>query len=127
MAGPRTAKSTALFDKSIDQALRSPPGTPVHVSLAATGDRVRLVVADDGPGLAPEVAARVFERFYRGDPARTRARGGSGLGLSIVAAVAEAHGGRVSVDTAPGAGARFVVDLPLAQEQRISTSVASGT
>jgi len=107
--------------------LHTPPGTPVHVSLRATGDRVRLVVADDGPGLAPDVAARVFERFYRGDPARTRTRGGSGLGLSIVAAVAEAHGGRVSVDTAPGAGARFVVELPLAQEQRISTSVASGT
>ncbi len=106
--------------------LHTPPGTPVHVSLRATGDRVRLVVADDGPGLAPDVAARVFERFYRGDPARTRTRGGSGLGLSIVAAVAEAHGGRVSVDTAPGAGARFVVELPLAQEQRISTSVASG-
>ncbi|HYT40272.1 MAG TPA: HAMP domain-containing sensor histidine kinase [Acidimicrobiia bacterium] len=106
--------------------LHTPPGTPVHVSLRAGGDRVRLEVADEGPGLAPEVAARVFERFYRGDPARTRARGGSGLGLSIVAAVAEAHGGRVSVDTAPGAGARFVVDLPL-QEPRIKTSVASGT
>ena len=107
--------------------LHTPPGTPVHVSLRAGGDRVRLEVADEGPGLAPEVAARVFERFYRGDPARTRARGGSGLGLSIVAAVAEAHGGRVSVDTAPGAGARFVVDLPRAQAPRISTSVASGT
>jgi two-component system OmpR family sensor kinase len=107
--------------------LHTPPGTPVHVSLRAMGDHVRLVVADDGPGLAPDVAARVFERFYRGDPARTRARGVSGLGLSIVAAVAEAHGGRVSVDSAPGAGARFVVELPLAQEQRMSTSVASGT
>jgi signal transduction histidine kinase len=108
--------------------LHTPPGTPVHVSLRATGDRVRLEVVDDGPGLAPDVAARVFERFFRGDPARTRAKGGSGLGLSIVAAVAEAHGGRVSVDTAPGAGARFVVELPLlAHAERIRTSVASGT
>jgi two-component system OmpR family sensor kinase len=107
--------------------LHTPPGTPVHVSLRAAGDRAHLVVADDGPGLAPEVAARVFERFYRGDPARTRARGGSGLGLSIVAAVAEAHGGRVTVDTAPGAGARFLVELPLAQDERMRTSVASGT
>jgi two-component system OmpR family sensor kinase len=107
--------------------LHTPPGTPVHVSLRTTGDGVRLVVADDGPGLTADVAARVFERFYRGDPARTRTRGGSGLGLSIVAAVAEAHGGGVSVDTAPGAGARFIVELPLAQDPRMSTSVASGT
>jgi two-component system OmpR family sensor kinase len=74
-----------------------------------------------------EEAARIFERFYRADKARTRAKGGSGLGLSIVAAVAEAHGGRVSVDTAPGRGARFVVELPTAQTERISTKVASGT
>jgi two-component system OmpR family sensor kinase len=108
--------------------LHTPPGTPVHVSVRATGDRVRLEVADDGPGLEPDVAARVFERFFRSDPARTRARGGSGLGLSIVAAVAEAHGGRVSVETAPGAGARFVVELPVAHHpERIRTSVASGT
>lgn len=98
--------------------LHTPPGTPVHVTVRAAGDRVRLEVADEGPGLEPDVAARVFERFYRGDPARTRARGGSGLGLSIVAAVAEAHGGRVSVDTAPGAGARFVVDLPRSDEDQ---------
>jgi two-component system OmpR family sensor kinase len=92
------------------------------------GERVRLEVADEGPGLEPDLAARVFERFFRADPARTRASGGSGLGLSIVAAVAEAHGGRVSVDTAPGAGARFVVELPLQpQTERIRTSVASGT
>ena len=107
--------------------LHTPPGTPVHVSVRAVGERVRLEVADEGPGLEPDVAARVFERFFRGDPARTRASGGSGLGLSIVAAVAEAHGGRVSVDTAPGAGTRFIVDLPLAHAERIRTSVASGT
>ena len=107
--------------------VHTPPGTPVHVSLRGAGDRVRLEVSDEGPGLAPDEAARIFERFYRADKARTRARGGSGLGLSIVAAVAEAHGGRVSVDTAPGAGARFVVDLPRAQAERIRTSVASGT
>ena len=107
--------------------IHTPPDAPVHVSLRTAGDRVRLEVADEGPGLTPDVAARVFERFYRGDPARTRVRGGSGLGLSIVAAVAEAHGGRVSVDTAPGKGARFVVDLPRAQAERMSTSVASGT
>jgi two-component system OmpR family sensor kinase len=55
----------------------------------------------------------VFERFYRTDPARTRAQGGSGLGLSIVAALVAAHGGRVELDTAPGEGATFRVVLPL--------------
>jgi signal transduction histidine kinase len=104
--------------------IHTPPGTPVHVRLQAAGDRVRLEVADEGPGLEPEEVARIFERFYRGDPAR----GGSGLGLSIVAAVVEAHGGRVSVDSAPGAGTRFVVDLHRApQPERMRTSVASGT
>ena len=111
--------------------VHTPPGTPVEVSLRVAGERARLEVADDGPGLEPDVAARIFERFFRGDPARTRASGGSGLGLSIVAAVVEAHGGRVSVATAPGAGARFVVELPLAaahgHAERIRTSVASGT
>jgi two-component system OmpR family sensor kinase len=111
----------------VNARLHTPPGTPVHVSLRRDRHVARLVVADEGPGLPPDVAARVFERFYRGDPARTRARGGSGLGLSIVAAVAEAHGGRVRVDTAPGAGARFIVELPLSQPERIRTSVASGT
>ena len=107
--------------------LHTPPGTPVHVTLRATGDRARLEVADEGPGMPADEAARIFERFYRADKARTRAKGGSGLGLSIVAAVAEAHGGRVSVDTAPGRGARFVVELPTAQTERMRTSVASGT
>ncbi|MCA1844020.1 MAG: MFS domain-containing histidine kinase, partial [Actinobacteria bacterium] len=55
--------------------LHTPPGTPVHVSLRSAGDRVRLEVADEGPGLEPDAAARVFERFFRGDPARTRASG----------------------------------------------------
>ena len=56
--------------------------------------------------------AQVFERFYRADPSRTRAAGGSGLGLSIVAALVAAHGGRVGVQSAPGSGSRFLVELP---------------
>ncbi len=71
-----------------------------------------MEVADSGPGLDPDDAARVFERFYRADPSRSRDRGGSGLGLAIVAAIAEAHGGRASVESRPGSGARFVVSLP---------------
>jgi two-component system OmpR family sensor kinase len=77
------------------------------------GTAVGIVeVADQGPGLAPEEAARVFERFYRVDPARSRDRGGSGLGLAISAAIAQGHGGRLEVDTSPGQGAVFRLVLP---------------
>jgi len=92
----------------------TPPDTPVRVAVGADAGRARLVVADEGPGMAPEVAAQVFERFYRADPARRRSGGGTGLGLAIVKAVTEAHGGRVTLDTAPGRGSRFTVELPLA-------------
>jgi two-component system, OmpR family, sensor kinase len=80
------------------------------------GRWVVLEVADHGPGLPPDHAARVFERFYRVDAARSRSEGGSGLGLSIVAGLTEAHGGRVELDTAPGQGATFRVLLPMAAD-----------
>jgi two-component system OmpR family sensor kinase len=76
------------------------------------GGVVVLRVADQGPGMAPEDAARVFERFYRADPSRARTAGGTGLGLAIVSALVAAHGGTVHLDTAPGRGAVFTVRLP---------------
>jgi two-component system OmpR family sensor kinase len=91
----------------------TPPGTVVTVAVATEGEEAVLSVADTGPGLAPDDAARAFERFYRADASRTRAHGGSGLGLSIVAALVAAHGGTVGLDTDPGTGARFAVRLPL--------------
>jgi len=93
--------------------VHTPEGTAVTVRVAVEGGAARLVVADEGEGMAPEVASRVFERFYRADASRSRDRGGSGLGLSIVAAVAEAHGGRAGVESAPGVGTRVTVELPL--------------
>jgi two-component system OmpR family sensor kinase len=90
----------------------TPDGTPVHVSLRREGDWVRLEVADDGPGLQPGQAVRLFERFYRVDPSRSRARGGSGLGLAIVQAIVHASHGAVTCASAPGAGTSFVVMLP---------------
>jgi two-component system OmpR family sensor kinase len=92
----------------------TPSTTPVRVSVRREGDHAVLEVSDRGPGMDPAQAARVFERFYRADVSRARLSGGSGLGLSIVAAVAEAHGGAVAVDTAPGEGATFSVRLPAA-------------
>jgi two-component system OmpR family sensor kinase len=75
-----------------------------------------LDVEDDGPGMSTEQAQRVFERFYRADAARNRASGGTGLGLAIVAGLVSAHGGTVSVRTAPGQGADFQVKLPLSPD-----------
>ena len=85
----------------------------VGVSLSP-GTRVAVLeVSDSGPGVPPEHAERIFERLYRADPGRSRAQGGSGLGLSIVAAIVAAHGGRVELVTAQGKGATFRVLLPL--------------
>jgi two-component system OmpR family sensor kinase len=92
----------------------TPPGAPVRVTLRAAGGRAELEVADSGPGLDADAAAHAFERFFRADPSRSRASGGAGLGLSIVAAVTEAHGGNASVSSASGDGATFRVELPLA-------------
>ena len=90
----------------------TPPTAAVRVGVRRDNGSVVLEVADEGPGLLPEEAAKVFERFYRADPSRNRNQGGTGLGLSIVAAVAEAHGGRADVESVPGQGARFWVELP---------------
>ena len=92
--------------------VHTPPGTAVTVRATRDGDRAVLEVTDAGPGLPPEVAAHAFERFYRGDPSRSRHRGGSGLGLAIVQATVEAHGGTVALRSAPGAGTTVRVELP---------------
>ena len=98
----------------VANALRhTPTGTPVEVAVGADAEGVALEVRDHGPGVPPEVATKVFERFYRADPSRGRgAGGGSGLGLAIVAAIVALHHGRVGVAETPGGGATFVVRLP---------------
>ena len=93
----------------------TPTAARVTISLAEDAeqpDAVVLRVADEGPGMPAEDAARVFERFYRADASRTREAGGTGLGLAIVASLVGAHGGTVALDTAPGRGATFTVRLP---------------
>jgi two-component system OmpR family sensor kinase len=92
----------------------TPADGAVHVRVARNGTNAVLEVADSGAGLDEEELERVFERFHRGDPSRSRASGGVGLGLSIVAAVAEAHGGSASAESVPGHGSTFCVTLPLA-------------
>jgi two-component system OmpR family sensor kinase len=89
----------------------TPAGTPVRVSVRADATTGYLSVSDDGPGLSAESASRAFDRFWRDDAARTG--GGSGLGLSIVRAIAEVLGGSATVRSVPGRGATFEVAIPL--------------
>ncbi|MEV6005939.1 HAMP domain-containing sensor histidine kinase [Streptomyces sp. NPDC051976] len=95
----------------------TPPGTPVRIGVGTTDGHGVLEVADAGPGLTPDQAARVFERFYRVDASRSRHQGGgAGLGLSIASALVTAHQGEVELETTPGEGALFRVRLPSARQ-----------
>jgi two-component system, OmpR family, sensor kinase len=93
----------------------TPPGTSVRVGAREDGTAAVLTVEDDGPGMSPEMVGNAFERFARGDSSRTRESGGAGLGLSLVQAIAEAHGGTVSVTSQPGRTV-FEVRLPAVVE-----------
>ena len=90
----------------------TPVSADVVIRVGTEADDAVLEVADQGPGMSQEDASRVFERFYRTDSSRARASGGTGLGLSIVDSLVHAHGGVVTVTTAPGEGCCFRVTLP---------------
>jgi signal transduction histidine kinase len=98
----------------LDNAVRhTPPTGRIRVALAATPDgQARIAVRDEGEGIAPEHLPHVFERFYRADGARGRSSGGTGLGLAIAQAICRAHGGEITVSSAPGKGTTFLVTLP---------------
>src|ERR1700761_6903114 len=97
----------------VTNALQHTPETAdIIVRVGTEGDDAILEVVDQGPGMSQEDALRIFERFYRTDSSRARISGGSGLGLSIVDSLVQAHDGNVTVTTAPGQGCRFYVSLP---------------
>ncbi|WP_420112707.1 sensor histidine kinase [Pseudactinotalea sp.] len=97
----------------LDNALRySPDGSSVRVGIRARDGVVEIAVVDQGIGIAASETERVFERFYRVDPARSRETGGTGLGLSIVKHVAARHGGDVRLWSAPGRGSTFTLRIP---------------
>ncbi len=90
----------------------TPPGTTATVSILPGQDEVAVTVTDDGPGVRPDELPRLFDRFYRADESRSRENGGSGLGLSIVAAIVRSHGGRILASHAPNGGLTMTVVLP---------------
>jgi two-component system phosphate regulon sensor histidine kinase PhoR len=106
-----------VLSNLVDNAVKyCPAGASILVRASADNGRVRLVVADTGPGIAPEHLSRVFERFYRVDAGRSRDLGGTGLGLSIVKHMVEAMRGKVSVESGEGKGSTFTVSLPRAED-----------
>jgi len=108
----------------LDNAARhTPPGSTIDLRLRRQGDSALVEVADDGPGVPPELREQVFERFVRGEgPADTAVGGGSGLGLAIVSAVAGSHGGRAEVAESPTGGALFRIRLPLRKSEKAVSS-----
>ncbi len=95
-------------------AVHTDPASSISVTGSRSDSSVVLQVSDGGPGLSPEEASHVFERFWRADKARTRVRGGSGLGMSIVAQIVAAHGGQVYFDSSVAQGSTVTVVLPAA-------------
>jgi two-component system, OmpR family, sensor histidine kinase KdpD len=106
------AQLERAFANLLENAARYAGGHPVSVRARAVGHRVMVRIVDRGPGVPPAEKARIFEPFYRG-PGATNGHRGSGLGLAIVRGFVEANGGRVWVESLPGQGSTFVVELPL--------------
>lgn len=115
LASADPERMAQVLGNLLDNALRhTPPGGSVSVTTSSSDPRwVEITVADTGEGITPEALAHVFDRFYRADPARTRDRGGSGIGLTISRALIAAHHGTITARSAgKGAGATFLVRLP---------------
>jgi two-component system OmpR family sensor kinase len=119
VAGDRNGLRQVLDNLLANVRTHTPPGSPAELSVLTEGPVAVVELADRGPGVAASERAQIFERFYRGDPSRTRDSGGAGLGLSIVTAIAEAHGGRVSIIDRAGGGAVFRLELPLLAEEAL--------
>ncbi|MBY0442192.1 MAG: sensor histidine kinase [Mycobacteriaceae bacterium] len=110
--GDQTLLVTALANLVSNAIAYSPQGSPVSISRRRRGENIEIAVTDRGIGIAPRDQERVFERFFRGDKARSRATGGSGLGLAIVKHVAANHKGSIRLWSQPGTGSTFTLSIP---------------
>jgi two-component system sensor histidine kinase SenX3 len=118
VAGDRGLLTTAVTNLVENAVYYSPTRSAVSLSRKVRAGQVEIAVTDRGIGIAPEHQRRVFERFFRVDPARSRGTGGAGLGLAIVKDVAAIHGGTVALWSRVGVGSTFTLSLPLASLQR---------
>jgi len=99
-----------LLSNAIDY---TPPGGKIYIKAEKEDNFIQVAVKDTGSGIASEQIPFIFERFYRADPSRTQSTGGSGLGLSIIKQLVQAHGGQVGVESVPGSGSSFYFTLPI--------------
>jgi two-component system, OmpR family, sensor histidine kinase BaeS len=109
-----------IVDNLLSNALRyTDAGGTVRLRAGQRGQHAVLEVSDTGIGIVPDELPRIFDRFWRSDRSRSRATGGSGIGLAVVRELVEAHGGEVDVESAPGRGTLFRVTLPALRQERV--------
>ncbi|MEN9325189.1 MAG: hypothetical protein RL414_943 [Actinomycetota bacterium] len=115
--GDSTRIHQAIQNLLANARTHTPSGTTITVSVVADDKETRVSVTDNGPGLSPELQEKIFERFFRADPSRARTGGeGSGLGLSIVDAIMQVHGGRVTLLSEEGKGSTFALHFPISND-----------
>jgi two-component system phosphate regulon sensor histidine kinase PhoR len=111
----------------VDNAVRfTPEGGAVRIMAERRNGSIEVRVADTGVGIPPEALPRLFERFYRVDPARSRDGGGTGIGLAIARSVVEAHGGTIRAESEPGKGSTFTFDVPIAPSATDEPTTTNG-
>ena len=115
--GDRAALRRVIDNLLANVRAHTPPGTAATLTVRRVGAEAVIGVADDGPGISPEEAPLVFERFFRADPSRSRTTGGAGLGLAIVASIVAAHGGRAVAAARAEGGTLIEVTLPVLDEE----------
>jgi signal transduction histidine kinase len=126
MIGDRDRLKQVLLNITANAIQYTPPGGEVVIGLSKIGAQARIVIHDTGPGIPEEDLPFIFERFYRAEKSRTRARGGGfGLGLSIAQWIVENHEGTINVESEVGQGTTFAIWLPLTRAESAESSGSS--